>query len=119
MLESNLNFYAHHYHLLGLLVISRHLSSIRLLFGRIMTLNHNLYKIMNAKGYGIIMIEISVELSWNFSWKVFTTGQMFTRLTYFQHHSPALNFSSAAVFLQSSPARVKNFCLLPPHIRKI
>jgi len=95
-----LSFYAHHYHLLGLLVISRHLSTIRLLFARIMTVNHNLYKIMNAKGYGIIMIKISVELSWNVSWKVFTTGQMFTRLTYFQHHWPALNFSSPAVFLQ-------------------
>ena len=55
---------------------------------------------MNAKGYGIMTIKISVELTWNFSWKVFTTGQMFTRLTYFQNHSPALNFSSAAVFLQ-------------------
>jgi len=82
-----------------------------------MTLNHNLYKLMNVKGYGIIMIKISVELSWNFSWEVFTTGEMFTRLTYFQHHWPALNFSSAAVFLQ--PARVKIFCLLPPRIRKI
>ena len=96
MLESYLNFYAHHYHLLGLLVIFRHLSTIRLLFARIMTLKHNLQKIMNVKGYGIIMIKISVELSW----KVFTTGQMFTRLTYFQHHWPPLNFSSAAVFLQ-------------------
>jgi len=72
---------------------------------------------MNVKGYGIIMIKISVELSWNFSWEVFTTGEMFTRLTYFQHHWPALNFSSAAVFLQ--PVRVKIFCLLPPRIRKI
>ena len=78
------------------------MSTISVLFARIMTftLNHNLYKIMNAKGYGIVMIKVSVELSWNFSWKVFTTGQMFTRLTYFQHHSPALNFSSAAVFPQ-------------------
>jgi len=55
---------------------------------------------MNVKGYGIIMIKLSVELSWNFTSKVFTTGQMFTRLTYFQHHLLALNFSSAAVFLQ-------------------
>jgi len=55
---------------------------------------------MNVKRYGIIMIKILVVLSWNFSWKVFTTGQMFTRLTYFQHHWPALHFSSAAVFLQ-------------------
>ena len=55
---------------------------------------------MNAKDYGIIMIKISVDLSWNFSWKVFTTGQMFARLTYIQHHWPALNFSGAAVFLQ-------------------
>ena len=69
-------------------------------FGRIMTLNHNLYKIMNVEGYGILMVKISVELSWNFTWKVFTTGQMFTRLTYFQHHWPALNFTNAAVFLQ-------------------
>ena len=75
MLESYLDLYAHSYHLLDLLVISHHLSTIRLLFARIMTLNHNLCKIMNAKGYGIIMIKISVELSWNFSWKVFTTGQ--------------------------------------------
>ena len=58
------------------------MSTIRLLFAIIMTLNHNLYKIMNAKGYGIIMIKISVELSWNVSWKVFTTRQMFTRLTF-------------------------------------
>jgi len=65
-----------------------------------MTLNHNLYKIMNVKGYGIRMIKISVELSWNFSWNVFTTGQMFARLTYFQHHWPALDFSSAALFVQ-------------------
>jgi len=55
---------------------------------------------MNVKGYGNIMVKISVELNWNFTWKVFTTGKMFTRLTYFQHHWPALNFSSAAVFLQ-------------------
>ena len=65
------------------------------------------------------MIKISVELIWNFSWKVFTTGQMFTRLTYFQHHWPALNFFSAAVILQQSPARVQIFCLLPPRIRKM
>jgi len=57
---------------------------------------------MNAKGYRIIIIKISVELTWIFSWKVFTTGQMLTRLTYFQHHWPALHFSSTAVsvFLQ-------------------
>ena len=54
---------------------------------------------MNAKGYGLIMIKLSAELSWNFRWKVFTTGQMVTRLTYFQRHWPALNFSSAAVFI--------------------
>ena len=83
-------------------VISCHLSTIRLHFARIMTLNHNLYKIMNVKGYGIIMVKTSVELSWNFTWKVLTTGQMFTRLTYFQHHWPAFNFSSAAVFPQES-----------------
>jgi len=39
------------------------MSTISVLFARIMTLNHNLYKIMNAKGYGIVMINISVELS--------------------------------------------------------
>ena len=100
MLESYLELLCADYHLLGLLVISRHLSTISVLFARIMTLNHNFYKIMNAKGYGIAMIKLSVELSWNFSWKGFTTGQMFTRLTYFQHHWPALNFSSAAVFPQ-------------------
>jgi len=47
----------------------------------IMTLNHNNYKIMNVIGYGTIMTKISVPLSWNFSWKVFTAGKMFTRLT--------------------------------------
>ena len=55
---------------------------------------------MNVKGYGIIMVKISVELSWNFTWEVFTTGQMFTKMTYFQRHWPALNFSSAPAFLQ-------------------
>jgi len=59
-----------------------------LLCAGIMTLKHNKYKIMNVKGYGTIMIKILVEFSWNFSWKVFTTGQIFTRLT-FQHHWPA------------------------------
>ena len=47
----------------------------------IMTVNHNKYKIMNVTGYGTIMIKISIERSWNFSWKVFTTEQMFTKLT--------------------------------------
>ena len=77
------------------------------------------------------MIKISVELSWNFSWKVFTTGQMFTRLTYFQHHWPALNFSNAAVFLlpglnffvyfhpafakfKPAPLELEKSCPLPP-----
>jgi len=46
------------------------------------------------------MIKISVALSWNFSWKVSTAGQMFTMLTLFQHLWPALSLSSAAVFLQ-------------------
>jgi len=28
-----------------------------------------------------MLVKISVSLSWNFSWKVFTAGQTFTRLT--------------------------------------
>jgi len=36
---------------------------------------------MNVKGYGTTMIKISIELSLNFNWKVFTAEQMFTRLT--------------------------------------
>jgi len=52
-----------------------------LLCAGIMTLNNNEYNIMNVIGHGTIMIKIYVELSWNFSWKVFRTGQMFTRLT--------------------------------------
>jgi len=51
-----------------------------LLCAGIMTLQYHEYKIMNVIGYGTIMIKISVEHSWNFSWNVFTTGQMFTRL---------------------------------------
>ena len=47
----------------------------------ITTLKDKKYKIMNVKGYGTTMIKISVELSGNFSWKVFTAEQMFTRLT--------------------------------------
>jgi len=40
-----------------------------------------------------VLVKISVALSWNFSWKVFAAGQMFTRLTWFQNHWPALNWS--------------------------
>jgi len=54
--------------------------SYTLLCAGIMSVDHNEYKIMNVIGYGTKMIKISVELSWNFSWNVFTTGQMFTRL---------------------------------------
>jgi len=46
----------------------------------IMTLNHHDYKIMNVISYGTTRIKISVKLNWNFSWNVFTTGLMFTRL---------------------------------------
>jgi len=41
----------------------------------IMTLNHNVYKIMNVIGYGTTMTKMSVELSWSFSWKLCRTGQ--------------------------------------------
>jgi len=51
-----------------------------LLCAGIMTLNQHDYKIMNVISYGTTRIKISVELSWNFSWNVFTTGLMFTRL---------------------------------------
>jgi len=46
----------------------------------IMTLNHHDYKITNVIRYGTIRIKISVELSWNYNWNVFTVGLMYTRL---------------------------------------
>jgi len=104
---------AHHYHLLGMLVISRRLSTISLLFARIMTLNHNLYKIMNVKGYGIIMIKISVELSWNFSWKVFITGQIFTRLITFSITGQRLIFLVPCFYNRVLPRWKFFVCFLP------
>jgi len=67
-----------------------------------MTLSHNLYKTMNVKGYGIIMVKISVELSWNFTWKVFTAEQMFTRLTYFSITGQRLIFLVLPYFYNKS-----------------
>ena len=51
-----------------------------LLCAGIMTLNHHDCKIMNVISYGTTRIKISVELSWNYNWNVFTVGLMYTRL---------------------------------------